>query len=1024
MSFSTPCPEPARLKDLVNGSVTGNEQTALTSHLESCERCQQKLEELVAGRELWSDARNLGEPHANPDAALQRVICGLKGQAHDATQDTPALEDEVPLNFLSHSEKLGSLGRLGPYEIMQVIGRGGMGVVLKALDPSLQRIVAIKVLAPHLATNGTARRRFTREAQAAAAVTHDHVVTIHAVDEANGFPYLVMQFIDGMSLQDRIDKSGPLELKEILRIGMQAASGLAAAHAQGLIHRDIKPANILLENGVQRVKITDFGLARAADDAAGLTQSGVVTGTPQYMAPEQARGEALDHRADLFSIGSVLYTMCTGRAPFRATTPLAVLRRVSDDAPRPIKEINPEIPDWLTAVIAKLHAKNPADRIQSAREVADLLGQQLAQLQQAAWTPPPSPLAALRSPELIESVERVSEPAQPLTTVAICPACACQLHIPSSLAGHTMKCPKCGKVFHVEDSALDNKAVQKPPRRKPAPAATKQKSMAWVVFLIVGVVVLPACCLGIPVVGAIFYFIPEHAPDQRWPDGVAAIMERSEMSSAQGMGSTPAAMSGQFDALSWFPMDATLCGFIDFRKFTPLTLDGDFGQTLRAKVPPDLAAKLTQVNLGKIRIDRIAFAYADDRKVPKNARLFVRVTGQMDHKRVVEFFRKELPDARVREQKGSRGESVTIIDKEPKAPPIALVGDTDLIFAWYLEPRDKENQQKDEPVLIRQMFHVKAKTEPHYRPSDGTSFEEPSIFEGGLFGGLNRVPADACGLLLGELPPEVRAGLAGSEPPAPNLIELRLRPGSPVTLSADVLFDNAKESKAFGVAMERWHDDGVGALLQLAPGIKLAPEATAALRKTLGNMHNDATVVGASGQPEPWIGGRPVTPGNGIHRIQMDLSQEALAALWEIVKQLPWSGSGVKVAKPVSKRFEGTWQTTELHEDGVKRPPEKFNADAWVFEGNKYKFTHEVLLQAGEFTLDPSKDPKRIDLAVTDNAAKGFRYIGIYKFVGDDLVLCFASGELVAGAVHERPTEFSAGAGTGRTLYVLKRKKD
>src|SRR5262249_29409220 len=152
-------------------------------------------------------------------------------------------------------------------------------------------------------------QRFTREAQAAAAVSHDHIVTIHAVEEASGLPYLVMQLVAGMSLQERLDREGPMELPEILRIGLQTASGLAAAHAQGLVHRDIKPANILLENGVERVKITDFGLARAAADAS-LTQEGVVAGTPHYMSPEQARGEAIDQRSDLFSLGSVLYAMC------------------------------------------------------------------------------------------------------------------------------------------------------------------------------------------------------------------------------------------------------------------------------------------------------------------------------------------------------------------------------------------------------------------------------------------------------------------------------------------------------------------------------------------------------------------------------------------------------------------------------------------------------------------------------------------------------------------------------------------
>src|SRR5262249_10504569 len=142
---------------------------------------------------------------------------------------------------------------------------------------------------------------------------------------------------------------------EIVRIGMQTASGLAAAHAQGLIHRDIKPANILLENGIERVKITDFGLARAAADAH-LTQRGVVAGPPQYMSPEQAEGKTVDQRSDLFSLGSVLYAMCIGRSPFRASGSVAVLKRVCEEAPRPIRETNADIPDWLVALIDRLHA--------------------------------------------------------------------------------------------------------------------------------------------------------------------------------------------------------------------------------------------------------------------------------------------------------------------------------------------------------------------------------------------------------------------------------------------------------------------------------------------------------------------------------------------------------------------------------------------------------------------------------------------------------------------------------------------
>jgi WD40 repeat protein len=347
------------------------------------------VEQIAAGISQLKDSTEAIDSSPQADEAIAESPAHASPGATQA-QRPNGCGDGPSLDFLAPSRKPGSLGRLGHHEVMEVVGQGGMGVVLRAFDEVLHRVVAIKVMAAQLATNATARKRFIREAQAAAAVRDEHVVDIHAVEEANGVPYLVMEYVNGLSLQERLDRSGPLELKEILRIGMQAAAGLAKAHAQGLIHRDIKPANILLENGVQRVKITDFGLARAVDDAS-LTQLGVVAGTPQYMAPEQARGEAVDHRADLFSLGSVLYAMCTGHPPFRAGTTLAVLKRVSEDAPRPVRQVNPDVPAWLAAIIERLHAKDPADRFQSAAEVADLLGQHLAHLQQPASVPAPAP---------------------------------------------------------------------------------------------------------------------------------------------------------------------------------------------------------------------------------------------------------------------------------------------------------------------------------------------------------------------------------------------------------------------------------------------------------------------------------------------------------------------------------------------------------------------------------------------------------------------------------------------------------
>ena len=320
----------------------------------------------------------------------------------DRTGVAPAPRDEV-LELLAPSQEPGSLGRLGRYEALAVAGRGGMGVVFRARDTVLQRDVALKVLAPQLAASGTARRRFIREARAGATVHDDHVVAIHAVDDSGPVPYLVMDYVEGGTLEQRIRQGGPFRPEEVLRVGVQVARGLAAAHAQRLVHRDVKPANVLLENGLERVRITDFGLARVADDAS-LSQNGAVAGTPMFMSPEQARGETVDSRSDLFSLGSLLYALCTGRPPFRADTTLAVLSRVCNDTPRPLAEVNSDVPDWLEALVGRLMAKDPARRFQSASEVAEVLGQHLAHLQdpQRVPLPPrtqaPQPLQEIRPP--------------------------------------------------------------------------------------------------------------------------------------------------------------------------------------------------------------------------------------------------------------------------------------------------------------------------------------------------------------------------------------------------------------------------------------------------------------------------------------------------------------------------------------------------------------------------------------------------------------------------------------------------
>jgi eukaryotic-like serine/threonine-protein kinase len=381
VSHNGPC-DSNRLREFLESPPSEDGDSCdLAQHLEHCEKCRGELEGMAGGR-WWNEVRPFVRAAEGDDPALCTQPVAAQGAA------------DADLSFLSPPDQPGHLGRFGPYQVLGLLGKGGMGVVLKAWDPALRRTVAIKVLSPLLATSGPSRQRFTREAQAAAAVVHHHVVAIFHIDtdKASGLPYLVMPCIVGRSLQERIDREGPLDVTAILRIGTQAAAGLAAAHAQGIVHRDVKPANILLENGVERVVLTDFGLARAVDDAS-LTQSGVIAGTPQYMSPEQARGDLADHRSDLFSLGSVLYAMCTGRPPFRATSALAVLRRVSDEYARPIHDLNPAVPEGLVAVIEKLHAKDPAERYQTASEAAAALGQLLADLQKPSRRPAALPAA-------------------------------------------------------------------------------------------------------------------------------------------------------------------------------------------------------------------------------------------------------------------------------------------------------------------------------------------------------------------------------------------------------------------------------------------------------------------------------------------------------------------------------------------------------------------------------------------------------------------------------------------------------
>ncbi len=288
----------------------------------------------------------------------------MRGESHAESE---------PYDFLDPPRAPGEVGWLAHYRVRRLLGEGGMGLVFEAEDTDLLRPVALKVIRPELAGSTQAAQRFTLEARAMAALKHDHVVTIYQVGQERGVPFLAMEYLKGMSLYRWLERGHKPSLDLVLRLGREMAAGLAAAHKRGLIHRDIKPANIWLEAPIGRVKILDFGLARSENQDVQITNPGMALGTPAYMAPEQARGEGAAAAGDLFSLGCVLYQLCTGDLPFSGTTVMAVLTSLSIDRPTPARDRNPAVPPALDALVMQLLAKDPADRPASAEVVVQAI---------------------------------------------------------------------------------------------------------------------------------------------------------------------------------------------------------------------------------------------------------------------------------------------------------------------------------------------------------------------------------------------------------------------------------------------------------------------------------------------------------------------------------------------------------------------------------------------------------------------------------------------------------------------------
>ncbi len=396
MQDSTPCLDVRSLQQLLLGQTPDERAEAMEQHILHCPHCIEKMRMVKDEGKLLTDLRQGADlaaevPQEGPE--IEALVSRMRTLTESATlcptsttttvvtqeiggaaRDKDRTEAEGFRDCLLPAQKPGELGRLGPYRVLKVLGKGGMGVVFQAEDPQLQRHIALKVMRSRMAGDQASRERFLREARAAAQIEHDHIIAVYHVGEDHGLPYLAMPLLQGETLESRLDSQRVLPIPEALRIGREIAAGLAAAHARGLIHRDIKPSNIWLEAGSGRVKILDFGLTRLAQENVQLTKAGYILGTPSYMAPEQVQsGNPVDGRCDLYSLGVVLYRMTTGRLPFVQDDLMSLLAAVASEQPKSPRSQNPNVPPALDDLILRLLAKKASDRPDSAQAVVESL---------------------------------------------------------------------------------------------------------------------------------------------------------------------------------------------------------------------------------------------------------------------------------------------------------------------------------------------------------------------------------------------------------------------------------------------------------------------------------------------------------------------------------------------------------------------------------------------------------------------------------------------------------------------------
>jgi hypothetical protein len=757
-------PSPDQLAAFASGQVPEDSAVELSRHLAGCEACRTVVEKLPDDT-LLSLLRHPVEPGGGPDLH----------QAATAPALPATMAATVPPALAEHER----------YRVLGLLGAGGMGSVFKAEHRRMERPVALKVISPDLMDRPAMVERFHREVKAAALLGHPNIVTAYDADQAGDTHFLVMEFVEGISLAQRVQQEGPLPVAEACAHVRQAAQGLQHAFEHGMVHRDVKPHNLMLTSGGQ-VKILDFGLARFVREttsarveadpetkeggrpAGGLTETGMVMGTADFMAPEQASdpGQA-DVRADIYSLGCTLYYLLAGHAPFPEGTALDKVTAHCERTPPPLLELRRDVPAGVARVVEKMMAKSPADRYQTPAEVAAAL----------------EPFLAKGRPR------RVRRLVVGAAVAALALVAAAVIYVQTDNGEFVLETEDDSvavmvheKGIKVHDRAANRDYVLSPGKNRLPPGEYD---------MVV----------------------------QELPDGIELTTTRFALKRG-GKETAVVRFRGKAErgflkdeALRWFPAEATFFGARDMRVFPELSVQQVLVvANMVGRFDPALREPLWKILPVVGRIDRVSFAYQADPR-PARSRIFVRVSGSISHQRLAEVFRQEWPDAVLTRLRGTGGEPITVVSSSQRvAPAFALIGTTDLVLAGYQGIDEKHLE------VVGQVLELRA--------------GRGAALPGAHVTALQEIPADAWIFMVGS-PPEAFRVL----PPfrvLPRSMILWSKGARKIEARLQADLSTAAEAEAFAANFKRLRQQGIDFVEGPLNG---NPRAAALLVQTLNGLH-------------------------------------------------------------------------------------------------------------------------------------------------------------------------------------------